>query len=239
MNYKFVLKLILTMLAKIISNKFVSKYKLTHHLHLKLDKFLDDTKFPVVIAHGPAGTGKTTIICENSIKNLKNGIYEKIIITRPVISTEDDIGFLPGDLNEKMNPWLLPIFDIFYEYYTKNNVNEMVKNGIIEIAPFAFMRGRTFKKSIIIADEMQNSTPAQMKMLLTRLGDSSKIAITGDLEQQDLQTEENGLYDLINLLNSKYNNKYEIYNDGFGIVEFNKNLVVRHEMVKKVLTLYE
>jgi len=227
------------MFSKIKSNKFISNYKITQTLHLKLLKILEEPKFPIVICHGPAGTGKTTLICEHAIKSLKEDAYKKIIITRPVISTDEAIGFLPGDLNEKMNPWLLPIFDIFYEYYPRNSVNEMVKNGVIEIAPFAFMRGRSFKNSFIIADEMQNSTPAQMKMLLTRLGDNSKIAITGDLEQQDLLSKINGLADLLNLLNIKYENKHEIYNNGYGLIEFNKNLVVRHEMVKKVLELYE
>jgi phosphate starvation-inducible PhoH-like protein len=227
------------MLRKVISTKLVPKFELKHSLHIKLQKFLDEKEYPIVITHGPAGTGKTTIVCNHSIKCLKNDIYKKIVITRPIISTDEAIGFLPGDLNEKMNPWLLPIFDVFMEYYTKTNINDMIKNGIIEIAPFSFMRGRTFKDCIVIADEMQNSTPSQMKMLLTRLGSNSKIAITGDLDQQDINTETNGLKDLLNLLDNRYQNKYELYNDGYGLVEFTKDIVVRQEMVKKVLDLYD
>ena len=209
-----------------------------HDLHNKLENYLNDPKFPIIINHGPAGTGKTTIACRYSIESLKKHKYEKIKITRPIVSTDETLGFLPGDLNEKMNPWLLPILDVFHEYYNKADVQNMIKNDVIEIVPFSFMRGRTFKNSIIIADEMQNSTPAQMKMLLTRLGENSKLIITGDLKQSDINYE-NGLSNFLNLLNYKYKNKYEIYENGFGLIEFNDELIVRHPMVKNVIKLYE
>ena len=214
------------------------KHIMKYDLHNKLENYLNDPKFPIIINHGPAGTGKTTIACRYCIESLKKHKYDKIKITRPIVSNDETLGFLPGDLNEKMNPWLLPILDVFYEYYDKVDVQNMIKNGVIEIVPFSFMRGRTFKNSVIIADEMQNSTPAQMKMLLTRLGDNSKLIITGDLKQSDINYE-NGLSNFLNLLYQKYKNKYEIYENCFGLIEFNDELIFRHPMVKNVIKLYE
>jgi phosphate starvation-inducible PhoH-like protein len=160
-------------------------------------EYLNDSNVKIVVGVGPAGCGKTLFACENAIRELNNKNIEKIIITRPLISVdEESVGFLPGSLTEKMYPWTRPIIDIFEEYYSLNDIKNMISSGKIEFAPLAYMRGRTFKNCIIIADEMQNSSPNQMLMLTTRIGLSSKLIITGDLKQTD-RTGSNGLSDFI------------------------------------------
>ena len=139
----------------------------------------------IVLGMGPAGTGKTFIACHTAVEQLKSTKIEKIIITRPIVSVEENMGFLPGSINEKMDPFTRPIFDVLSSSYDKKEIQLLIKKNIIEISPLGFMRGRTFDNAFIIADEMQNSSPNQMKMLLTRIGENSKLVITGDLEQSD------------------------------------------------------
>ena len=139
----------------------------------------------IVFGVGPAGTGKTLIAVQVAIKMFKEKQVNKIVVTRPVVSVDEDIGFLPGNLEEKMAPWTIPIFDVFKLYFTTADIQNMLYEGIIEISPLAFMRGRTFHNSYIVADEMQNASANQMKMLLTRIGSRSKLAVTGDLAQTD------------------------------------------------------
>jgi phosphate starvation-inducible PhoH-like protein len=154
----------------------------------------------IVIAYGPAGTGKTLLACVYAVRRLIDGDVKRLIMTRPAVAVEgEELGFLPGDLIDKMSPYTQPLFDILHEFYTKNEVKKMLADGIIEVSPLAFMRGRTFKDAIIIADEMQNSTPNQMLMLATRVGSNSKLIITGDLQQSDRGVE-NGLSDLLDRL---------------------------------------
>lgn len=191
----------------------------------------DDTK--IVLAIGPAGTGKTLFACQKAIASLKSEQIHKIIITRPVVTVEEEIGFLPGNLIKKMDPWTKPIFDIFSEYYSKNELDMMLSCGKIEICPLAFMRGRTFKHAFIIADEMQNSSPNQMKMLTTRIGNNCKMVITGDLKQTDM-LKENGLYDFTQKINSHHNVTILI-----ETVYFDKTDIERSEIVKKVIEIYE
>jgi phosphate starvation-inducible PhoH-like protein len=156
-----------------------------------------DPEQDIVIAHGPAGTGKTYLAMQAAIKALREGSCERIVLTRPAVEVEDEKhGFLPGSLEEKMAPWTRPLLDVMREYYTPQEISKMLENQIVEISPLAFMRGRTFKNSWIVGDEMQNATPGQMKMLLTRIGQGSKIVITGDVEQTDKRKAENGLIDL-------------------------------------------
>jgi len=147
---------------------------------------------PMVFAVGPAGTGKTMLACYAAIQGLNDDSFKKIILTRPAVSVEEDIGYLPGTLEEKMDPWTRPIMDIFGEYYTQTDIQYMIKEKIIEICPLAYMRGRTFKDAFIIADEMQNASMSQMQMLLTRVGEGSRLIVTGDLNQSDLGPD-NGL----------------------------------------------
>ena len=147
--------------------------------------YLNDPKTKIVFVVGPAGTGKTLLACSTAIYQLKTGNINKIIITRPMVTVEEDLGFLPGNIQKKMDPWTRPIFDIFGEYFSQAEINKMVLDNVIEISPLAYMRGRTFKNAFIIADEMQNSSPNQMMMLTTRIGLGSKMVITGDLNQSD------------------------------------------------------
>ena len=138
-------------------------------------------KNDILFAIGPAGTGKTMLAVQHGIKLFQEGIVDKIVVTRPAVSVDEDLGFLPGTLEEKMAPWTRPIFDVLREYFNAKEIEGMISEGIIEIAPLAYMRGRTFKDAYIIADEMQNATPNQMKMLLTRLGENSEMVVNSAL----------------------------------------------------------
>tara|TARA_B100000085_G_scaffold262929_1_gene268567 strand:+ start:2312 stop:3034 length:723 start_codon:yes stop_codon:yes gene_type:complete len=192
---------------------------------------LSNPKKDVVFGIGPAGTGKTLIAVLTAIKFFKEGIVDKIIVTRPAVSVDEDLGFLPGTLEQKMAPWTRPIFDVLREYFTSREIEGMIAEGVIEIAPLAYMRGRTFKRAYIIADEMQNSTANQMKMLLTRLGEGSKMAVTGDLNQAD-RLIDNGLINFIKQLN-KHGNATHL-----ASVEFGHKDIERHNAVKEVLEVY-
>ncbi len=192
---------------------------------------LDNPRKDIVFATGPAGTGKTMIAVLAAIRALKQGDCEKIIITRPAVSVDEQHGFLPGDLVAKMAPWTRPIFDVFEDYYSPKEILGMIEEGIIEVAPLAYMRGRTFKDAWIIADEMQNATPSQMKMLLTRIGVGSRVVVTGDLAQHDRGYESNGLKDFIKRVESTNS-------DRIGSVKFEKCDVERHPAVKEVLEIY-
>ena len=185
----------------------------------------------IVVATGPAGTGKTMFATEYGIKHYLLGTYEKIIFTRPSVSVDEDLGYLPGTLEDKMAPWVRPIYDILYQFMTPKEVTELLENRMIEIAPLGYMRGRTFKNSWIVADEMQNSTVSQMKMLLTRLGENSRLVITGDLEQFDRATELNGLEDFLNKFKGKRSSSITSY-------EFKKCDIQREEVVREVLDIY-
>jgi phosphate starvation-inducible PhoH-like protein len=211
------------------SNLYVPKTDSQH----KYVEYLNDDFNKIVISTGPAGTGKTLFACQKAIVQMKNLNLNKIIITRPIVTVEEEIGFLPGNLIKKMDPWTKPIFDIFLEYYSKSELDLMLNNGKIEICPLAFMRGRTFKHSFIIADEMQNSSPNQMKMLTTRLGTDTRLVITGDLHQSDI-LKENGLNDLMLKLN--YNPKFT---EMIKVVNFKSDEVERSEIVKKIIEIYD
>jgi phosphate starvation-inducible PhoH-like protein len=191
---------------------------------------LQNEETSIVFAIGPAGTGKTMLAVMHGIKLYQEGLVDKIIVTRPAVSVDEDLGFLPGDLNEKMAPWTRPIFDVMGEYYKQSDIAEMLKEGVIEISPLAYMRGRTFKNAYIVADEMQNATVNQMKMLLTRLGEGSKMVVTGDLAQAD-RVSDNGLINFCNLLADKEMKHIDI-------VQFDHKDIERHEAVKEVLSIY-
>lgn len=198
--------------------------------------FLKDPSVSIVVGVGPAGCGKTLFACHTAIQELKYGNIEKIVMTRPLVSVDkEDLGFLPGTIVNKMDPWTRPIFDIFSEFYSQNEIEYMIKTGVIEISPLAYMRGRTFKYSFIIADEMQNSSPNQMLMMTTRIGEGSKMAITGDLKQSDTNTNmaENGLYDFIQKIQS-----FNGTNDDIRLVEMENTDIERSSVVIKVLEMY-
>jgi phosphate starvation-inducible PhoH-like protein len=206
-------------------------------------KFLCDKNIPIVIGVGPAGSGKTLFACNQAVIALKSGAVDKIILTRPVVPVEEDIGFLPGSLINKMDPWTRPIFDILLEFYQQKDIDGMLHSGALEISPLAYMRGRTFKKAFVIADEMQNSSPNQMLMLTTRIGDGSKMVITGDLKQSDRGVD-NGLADLMRkikyyeTLQNKLGNN-NINNElGIRIIEMVGADIQRSPIVAKILDIY-
>ena len=193
---------------------------------------LQDASQHIVVAVGPAGTGKTYLAMLAAVQALRAGEVDRIVLTRPAVGVEDEKhGFLPGDLNQKMDPWVRPLTDILREYYRAQDIAEMMSEQKIEIAPLAFMRGRTFKSAYIIADEMQNATPSQCKMLMTRIGDNSKIVLTGDTDQTDRKTSDNGLADLITRLKKGGVN-------GIGLCEFESKDIQRHAIIASVLRLY-
>ena len=190
-----------------------------------------DPKKDIVFGVGPAGTGKTLLAVQVAIKLFKEKKIDKIVVTRPAVSADEDLGFLPGTMEEKMAPWTRPIFDVFKEYFSAKELEGMMYDGVIEISPLAYMRGRTFKRSIIVADEMQNATPNQMKMLLTRIGERSQMVVTGDLAQAD-KLSNNGLIDFIKSL-EKHRETTHI-----DIVRFQTHDIERHDAVKEVLAVY-
>ena len=204
-------------------------------------QYLNDQENKIVIAVGPAGTGKTLFACLEGINKLKTGGINKIILTRPIVPVEEDLGFLPGTLNKKMDPWMRPVFDLFLEFFTQKEIECMLNSNTLEISPLAYMRGRTFKNSLIIADEMQNSSPNQMMMLTTRIGLGSRMVITGDLKQCD-KGDKSGLDDFIQRMHT-YKTEYyrkEINSNPIGIrlVEFDNGDVERSPIVKHVLGIY-
>jgi phosphate starvation-inducible PhoH-like protein len=195
-------------------------------------ELLKNPKKYIIFAIGPAGTGKTMLGVQMAIKLYKEGVINKIIVTRPAVSVDEEHGFLPGDLNAKMAPWTRPIMDVFAEYYHPKEVADMLEDGVIEISPLAYMRGRTFKNAFIIADEMQNTTPSQMKMLLTRIGDGSRMVVTGDLNQAD-RPRENGLLEFCNLYGQGGDSRM------IAMARFDSRDVERHPVVREILKLYK
>lgn len=199
-------------------------------------------KFELVIACGPAGTGKTLLPTQQAAKILIE-TDQKVVLTRPLISVDEEIGYLPGNINQKMDPWIIPIFDVLLEFFTQKELNIFIAEKRLEIVPLAFMRGRTFKNTFIIGDELQNTSNKQMLMLLTRLGENSKMIITGDISQCD--NTENGLKDLLSKLKTKYdteNNKHfknDMENDGISMIELTSDDIQRSNIVSTILDIYD
>ena len=192
---------------------------------------LNNINNKIIIATGPAGTGKTLFATEYGLKHFLIGNYDKIIFTRPAVCVDEDLGYLPGTLEEKLAPYIRPIYDILYRFLSQEEVSRLIENKMIEISPLAYMRGRTFKNTWIIADEMQNSTVNQMKMLMTRLGENSRMVITGDLEQHDRGNELNGLSDFLEKFRGHRSSS-------ITSVEFDLQDVEREKVVKEILNIY-
>ena len=207
-------------------NNYVQQRKAVHLIPKSLNQeeyisLLTNQSKCIVFATGPAGTGKTMLAMLAGIKAYKEGEISKLILTRP------------ADINAKMEPWTRPLFDVIGEYYSPKEVARMLEEQIIEISPLAFMRGRTFKGAWIVADEMQNATPGQIKMLLTRLGEGSKIVVTGDTRQADRKDPDNGLLDFKRLFEQFSHSKY------IAGVEFTAKDIARHPAVAEVLKIYK
>jgi len=188
-------------------------------------------KFEMVFGLGPAGTGKTYLAVAKAVVMMTEGKIDRIILTRPAVEAGENLGFLPGDLKEKIDPYLRPLYDALYEMLPAETVDKKIEMGEIEIAPLAFMRGRTLNNAFVILDEAQNTTPMQMKMFLTRLGENSRMVINGDLTQTDLpRGVQSGLFDALEVV-TKINN--------IGIVKFSERDVVRHGLVSKIVKAYD
>jgi len=188
-------------------------------------------KKDIVFAIGPAGTGKTYLAVVYAVELLKKGIIKKIVLTRPAVEAGENLGFLPGDLKEKVDPYLIPLYDALYELLSKETCEKYMEKGTIEIAPLAYMRGRTLEDAFVILDEAQNTTPMQMKMFLTRLGFNSKMVITGDITQVDLiRGKRSGLLDVQKILSG-------IQEIAFCLLSSDD--VIRHPLVQKIIERYE
>ena len=192
---------------------------------------LQNFKKPLVIATGPAGTGKTLFACQEALDRLSKKQIDRVVLTRPIVTVDEDLGFLPGNIERKMDPWTRPMFDIMHNYFSSSRIKQLTRDKVIEIAPLAYMRGRTFDNCFVVADEMQNSTSNQIKMLMTRVGESTKMVVTGDVDQCDLRSGDGGLSDII----------YRIEDKDLQYIEhviLGAEDVQRHPVVKEVLDLY-
>lgn len=187
-------------------------------------------KYPVVFGIGPAGTGKTFLAVAMAVKAFREKQVSRIILTRPAVEAGERLGFLPGDLQNKVDPYLRPLYDALYHIMGPETYQSNMEKGIIEIAPLAYMRGRTLDESFIILDEAQNTTPEQMKMFLTRLGAGSRAVITGDITQIDLGDKKSGLIEASRILSGV---------EGLSFIRFNEKDVVRHELVQRIIRAYE
>ena len=185
----------------------------------------------LVFGIGPAGTGKTYLAVAAAVNELITGKVEKVVVTRPAVEAGEKLGFLPGDLSQKVDPYLRPLYDALFQTLGFKETTKLIENNIIEIAPLAFMRGRTLNKSFIILDEGQNTTPEQMKMFLTRFGYGSKVIVTGDLTQIDLPKDiTSGLIHALDILREL---------EDVGLVRFSSKDVARHSLVQKIVEAYE
>jgi phosphate starvation-inducible PhoH-like protein len=233
-----------------MARSFIAKSRTTHmqtqtppHKHKQLtvnqQRYSDYIRRPdskIVIGVGAAGSGKTYIPCAIGIEHLINKKVSKILITRPAVSLDEEHGFLPGKLEDKMLPYMKPIYDCFLKYVSMDTLRSYLKNETIEICPLSFIRGRTFENCFMIADETQNTTISQMRTLLTRIGEDCKVVVTGDLSQTDLpRSPMNGLADLLDRRDKLFETSDESCID---VVHFGDRDVVRSEIVKKVIHMY-
>lgn len=204
-----------------IKARTVNQKKLVDSIH----------KNDMVFAIGPAGTGKTYTAVALAVKALKAKEVKRIVLTRPAVEAGENLGFLPGDLKEKLDPYLMPLYDALRDMIPPERLAEMIQYGVIEIAPLAFMRGRTLDKAFVILDEAQNTTIMQMKMFLTRMGMTAKFVITGDMSQVDLPGKQrSGLAYATSILRDV---------DGIGIIEMGQSDIIRHKLIAKIISAFE
>ena len=185
----------------------------------------------LVFAEGPAGTGKTWLAVGHAVSLLEQGQVERLILSRPAVEAGERLGFLPGDMREKVDPYLRPIYDALYDFMEGRHVERGLQTGMIEVAPLAFMRGRTLANAAVLLDEAQNTTPMQMKMFLTRLGEGSRMIVNGDPSQIDLPSgQKSGLIEALRILSGV---------EGIARVAFRDTDVVRHDLVRRIVTAYD
>lgn len=189
--------------------------------------------FPITFCLGPAGTGKTLLACYIAAKKIAAGEINRITLVRPAVEAGESLGFLPGDINEKLHPYLIPLFDSLSDMIGMQKTKTMLRDGEIEIVPLGFMRGRTMRKSFVILDEAQNATKSQMKMFLTRMGQHTKFVINGDITQTDLVKEDSGLSDAYSKLYHKSGKGH------INFVELTKEDIFRHPAVQEIVEAYE
>ena len=188
-------------------------------------------QYELVFAEGPAGTGKTWLAVGHAVSLLEQGLVERLVLSRPAVEAGERLGFLPGDMRDKVDPYLRPIYDALYDFMDGRVVERGIQTGMIEVAPLAFMRGRTLSKAAVLLDEAQNATTMQMKMFLTRLGEGSRMIVNGDPSQTDLgPSQKPGLDEAIKLLSS---------NPRIGHIRFTHVDVVRHDLVRQIVEAYE
>jgi len=204
-----------------IKARTVNQKKLVQEINLK----------DMVFAIGPAGTGKTYTAVAMAVRALKAKEVKRIVLTRPAVEAGENLGFLPGDLKEKLDPYLMPLYDALRDMIPHEKLADMLEFGVIEIAPLAFMRGRTLDKAFVILDEAQNTTPMQMKMFLTRMGMTAKFVITGDMTQVDLpHKQKSGLAHVLDVLKDI---------EEIGVIRLGQSDIIRHSLVKKIVTAFE
>lgn len=188
-------------------------------------------KNDMLFAVGPAGTGKTYTAVALAVRALKNKEVKRIILTRPAVEAGENLGFLPGDLKEKLDPYMQPLYDALFEMIPQDKLNQYIENRTIQIAPLAFMRGRTLDNAFVILDEAQNTTESQMKMFLTRMGASAKFIVTGDPSQVDLPTKQpSGLFQAVRILKNV---------EGIEVIELDNTDVIRHKLVRAIIDKYD
>ena len=204
-----------------IKARTVNQKKLVQEINLK----------DMVFAIGPAGTGKTYTAVAMAVRALKAKEVKRIVLTRPAVEAGENLGFLPGDLKEKLDPYLMPLYDALRDMIPHEKLADMLEFGVIEIAPLAFMRGRTLDKAFVILDEAQNTTPMQMKMFLTRMGMTAKFVITGDMTQVDLpHKQKSGLAHVLDVIKDI---------EEIGVIRLGQSDIIRHSLVKKIVTAFE
>lgn len=213
-------------------NSIIVNNKSVYPKSSKQAEFIDSLNTNQInFAVGPAGTGKTFLAIAHALSQLLSGKKQKLVLTRPVVEAGESLGFLPGDLSQKLNPYLKPLYDSMEYLLTPSQIKKLEENGAIEISPLAYMRGRSINKAVIILDEAQNTTKNQMKMFLTRLGESSQAIITGDITQIDLpKNTQSGLVHALSILNDI---------EGLKITEFSKNDIIRSRIVKEIISCYD
>jgi len=221
-------------------NKSRNNDKMLTERHLRYIDMLNNDKYKILFAIGYPGTGKTRLSSQYAVQQLTRGNIEKVIITRPIVSLGGELGSLPGNMYEKMTPWIKPIDDCFLEYMSPITLTELKKRNIIQISPLGYIRGLTFSNSVVIVDESQNLTSAEFKCLLTRIGENCKMILTGDTEQSDLNGQ-NGLVDFINrykAYSSYRNNNYDEYEDFIGLMQFLESDILRSGVAKQIIKIY-